>query len=208
MPHNRTRGAHSCWSEAVFRLVHTSRAAVDETLNPEFLMIRKLMLTALVAIVAVPFGTGTPAVAKAPAAAFDDATFVNKAAIGGMFEVYLCELAATSVKNADVKKFAAMLQKEHSTANESLKTAAKEAMIDLPTKLDDAHQKQYNAFKDYKGNNYDLDFKKTIVQTHTACEALLTQASKAAKSPALKEFATKTLPTIQKHLEMAKKLDS
>lgn len=170
-------------------------------------MIRKMILAALVAIVVAPFGTGARAEEK-PAAPFDDATFVNKAALGGMFEVYLAELAATKVKNADVKKFAAALQKDHSTANESLKTAAKEAMIELPTKLDDAHQKQYNAFKDYKGDNFDRDFIKTVVQTHTNCVALLTQASKEAKSPALKEFAIKTLPTIQKHLEMAKKLDA
>ena len=38
-------------------------------------------------------------------------------------------------------------------------------------------------------------------------DSLLTQASKEEKNPALKEYATKTLPTIQKHLDTAKKFD-
>ena len=129
------------------------------------------------------------------------------AAIGGMSEVYLSELAATQCKNVDVKKFASQILKDHSAANEALLAAAKSASIEVPTKLDGPHQKQYDAFKDYKGDNFDRDYVKTIVQGHTKCVALFTQASKEAKNQAIKDFAAKTLPTLQKHLETAKNFD-
>jgi len=168
-------------------------------------MIRKMMLVASAALLA---GTVCSFGARAEEkAAFDDNVFVQKAVIGGMSDVYLSELAASNAKNVDVKKFAAALLKDHSTTNEALLAAAKAAMIEVPTKLDAPHQKQYDGFKDYKGDNFDRDFVKTIVQGHTKCVALFTQASKEAKNPGIKEFATKTLPTLQKHLETAKNLD-
>ena len=37
---------------------------------------------------------------------------------------------------------------------------------------------------------------------------LETRASKECKNPKLKEFATKTLPTLQEHLDMARKLET
>jgi putative membrane protein len=168
-------------------------------------MIRKMLLVAAVAVLAVPFGSfGAKAEDKA---AFDDAVFVKKAVMGGMSEVYLSELAATQCKNVDVKKFASQLLKDHSASNEALLAAAKSASIEVPTKLDGPHQKQYDGFKNYKGDNFDRDYVKTIVQSHNACVALYTQASKEANNPTIKDYATKTLPLLQKHLETAKNFD-
>lgn len=138
---------------------------------------------------------------------FDDATFVKKAAIGGMYEVYLGDLIAPLTKNDDVKKFAERVVKDHTEANKELKTAASAAGIEVPARIDDKHQQKYESFKAYKGTNLDQDYVKEMVKGHEADVALFTRASKEAKNQAIKDFATKTLPTIQKHLEMAKKLE-
>jgi len=167
-------------------------------------MMRKMMLVAAVALLAGVFGASAEDKRAQP---FDDTVFVKTAAISGMSEVHLGELAATTTKNEDVKNLAEMTVKDHTAANAELKAAAKDAGIEVPTKIDDAHQKQYEGFKAYKGDNFDRDYVKTLVQSHTQSVALYTQASKEAKNPALKDFATKTLPTLKKHLDMAKKLD-
>ncbi|MBN9122143.1 MAG: DUF4142 domain-containing protein [Planctomycetes bacterium] len=137
---------------------------------------------------------------------FDDTAFVKMAASDGMHEVMLGKIAAAMAKNDDVKKFAERLVKDHSKANEELKAAAKSANIAVPEKMDEKHMKHVDHFQNYKGTNFDADFLKHEVADHTEAVALFTRASKEAKNPQIKDFATKTLPTLQAHLEMAKKL--
>jgi len=167
-------------------------------------MVRKTTLVAAVALLAVVIGVR--AEDKPPADAFDDATFVKMAANDGMHEVELGKIAQVQAKNDDVKKFAETMVKDHTKANEELKTAAKAANIAVPDKIDDKHQKEIDRFKDYKGTNFDADYMKHMVTDHTEAVTLFTRASKEAKNKELKDFATKTLPTIQAHLEQAKKL--
>ena len=123
-----------------------------------------------------------------------------------MHEVELGKIVAAAAKSDDVKKFAEQMVKDHTKANEELKTAAKAANIAVPEKIDAKHQKHLDMFKDYKGTDFDQDYMKHMVTDHTEAVALFTRASKEAKNKELKDFATKTLPTVQAHLEEAKKL--
>jgi len=165
-----------------------------------------MSLFAAVALFAAVLGARAEDKKPAPDQPFDDQTFVNMAASDGMHEVELGKIAAAKAKNDDVKKFAEMMIKDHTAANEELKGAAKAANIPVPDKLSDKHQKDLDMFKDYKGTDFDKDYMKHMVADHTEAVALFTRASKEAKSKEIKDFATKTLPVIQKHLEEAKKL--
>jgi putative membrane protein len=137
---------------------------------------------------------------------FDDNTFVKMAASSGMHEVELGKIAAAQAKKDEVKKFAEMLVKDHTKANEDLKAAAKAANIAVPEQMEEKHKKHVETFKNYKGSDFDADFIKHEVADHTEGVALFTRASKEAKNKEIKDFATKTLPALQKHLEEAKKL--
>jgi len=140
------------------------------------------------------------------ARAFDDQQFVNAAASGGIHEVELGKLASTKAKNEAVKQFGKLMVDDHSKANEELKKAAKTAGLTVPTKMDDKHQKEFDRFRDYTGQNFDRDYVNHMVDDHKSDVAEFTRASKEAKNPAIKDFATKTLPVIQGHLEKVKKL--
>jgi putative membrane protein len=72
--------------------------------------------------------------------------------------------------------------------------------------MNDHDQKNLEQFKNYKGQNFDQDYVNAQVEDHTQDIALFTRASKEAKDPAIKKFATQTLPTLKSHLEAAKKL--
>jgi putative membrane protein len=137
---------------------------------------------------------------------FTDAEFVKMAASSGMAEVELGKLAQTKARNEGVKKLAEMLVNDHTKANEELKKVAKEAGLEVPEKLLDKHQQAVTMFKEYKGTNFDADFVKQQIKSHEEGVALFTRASKEAKNEKIKAFATKTLPTLQQHLEHAKKL--
>jgi len=139
--------------------------------------------------------------------AFTDAEFVKKAAIGGMHEVELGKLAAAQGKSDEVKKFGQKMVDDHSKANDELKAAAKKANLDVPSKLDDEHQKHVDKFKAMKGDEFDKAYIHHMVEDHEKDVAEFTKASKEAKDAGIKEFATKTLPVVQSHLDMIKKMD-
>jgi len=143
---------------------------------------------------------------KSPDKPFNDAEFVKMAASGGMLEVDLGKLASTKATSADVRKFGERMVKDHGAANEDLRKAAKTANIPVPDKLIDEHQKVLDRFKDYKGTNFDKDYMNQMLKDHEEDVAEFTRATKEAKNPAIKDFATRTLPTIKEHLDLAKKL--
>jgi putative membrane protein len=165
-------------------------------------------ITFLVAAFALAVGTlpGGAQDKKDKDKPFTDADFVAQAGSSGLHEVELGKMAADRAKDDEVKKLGKMMVDDHTKANEALKEAAKEAGLTVPEKMNAEHQKHVDHFKDLKGADFDKEYVKHMVNSHTAGVALFQRASKEAKSPKLKEFATKTLPVVESHLEKAKKL--
>lgn len=171
--------------------------------------------SALVLVVGVFFAVGAGADDKTKAddktrkddKPYTDAEFVKKAANCGMHEVELGKLAAAQGKSEEVKKFGQKMVDDHMKANDELKVAAKKANLEVPTKIDDEHQKHIDRLKPLKGDEFDKAYIKHTIEDHEKAVAALTTASKEAKDAGIKEFATKTLPVVQKHLDEAKKLD-
>ncbi len=149
---------------------------------------------------------GASAATADDAKSFNDATFVQKAAMDGMHEVMLGKIVESKTKNEAVKTFAQRMVNDHTRIDADLKKAALTAGIAVPDKLDEEFQKEVDRFKNYKGSDFDRDYSKAMVSDHEQAVALFTQASKEAKNPAIKEFATKNLPIIKEHLMLAKKL--
>ncbi len=143
---------------------------------------------------------------RASTITFDDAEFVAKAASGGMHEVELGKLASTQARSEDVKKFGEKMVTDHGKAGEALKKAANAAGITLPEKMNEEHQKEFDKFKDKKGDAFDKAYVNHMVKDHEGDVELFTKASKEANNPELKRFATTTLPVVKEHLKMIKKI--
>jgi len=139
---------------------------------------------------------------------FDDGEFVQKAASGGLHEVALGKIAASRAKLSAVKKFGERMVTDHSKANEALKKAAAAAGLSVPEMMNEQHQKEVDRFKNYSGSDFDGDFIKHAIVDHEEDVALFSRASKAAVNPAIKDFATQTLPVVREHLKVAKKIQS
>jgi len=137
---------------------------------------------------------------------FDDGEFLMNVASCDMCEIELGKLASEKARNEDVKKFAKKLTEDHQKCLEDLKTVAKSAGVTLPEKMKDEQRKICDKFKDYKGENFDRDYIKQMVEGHEKAVKSFTRATKEAKAQEVKDFATKGLPVLQAHLEEAKKL--
>jgi len=146
--------------------------------------------------------------ARAEDKAFDDAEFVKKAASGGMAEVAMGQLGAKMGQSSGVKQFSETLIADHTKANQELMAAAKAAGLTVPPAIGAEEQKHIDMMKEHKGADFDKAFADHMIKDHEKDIAEFKRASTEAKDPNIKAFATKTLPTLQQHLEMAKKLQA
>ncbi len=132
--------------------------------------------------------------------------FWTGAAHGGMAEMEMSKLAQTKAQNAEVKKFAAMMIADHTKASSELKALAAKQNVALPTTLSSSHQSTLEDLQGLSGAEFDRAYVEAMVDAHeTDVELFREQAEDDDATMAeARAFAAKTLPTLQKHLEMIK----
>lgn len=141
------------------------------------------------------------------AAASEDNFWAN-AAQSGLAEVEMGKLAAEKSGNAEVKKFAELMVADHGKANAQLRTVAAIQGVPLPTTLSLDAQSQIGRLRNLSGAEFDRAYADAMVAAHEKDVAAFKEKSQTAEQPELKDFTTKTLPTLQKHLEMIKSIQS
>jgi putative membrane protein len=133
---------------------------------------------------------------------------MNDAALGGMTEVELGKLASTKATNPEVKKFGQMMVTDHSKANEELKALAAKKNFKLPTELDSSHKSMLDEMKGKSGGDFDEDYVEAMVDDHEDDVAAFEKQAQNSPDPDVKAFAAKTLPTLKKHLDAIKAIQS
>jgi putative membrane protein len=135
-------------------------------------------------------------------------SFVQKAAMSDMYEIEAGKIASQKGKSDAVKQFGQQMVDAHSKTTDELKgiVQSEKLDVDLPTKLDDSHQSMIDALNKASADDFDKTYAKQQVDAHQEAVDLFKSYSKDGDNASLKQFATKTLPVIQEHLEMAKKL--
>ncbi len=129
--------------------------------------------------------------------------FAKKAAIGGMMEVQLGQMAAQKAASQRVKDFGQMMVDDHSKANDQLKALASQHNVQLPTALDNDHQKKVDNLTKKSGADFDKAYMSMMVDDHKKDIGEFQDAAKNTDDQALSNFATTTLPVLQKHLDSA-----
>jgi putative membrane protein len=135
----------------------------------------------------------------------DPATFVKKAALGGMTEVETSKLAVDKAQDPQVKSFAQQMVTDHTAANEELKSLAQKKGWTLPTKLDAEHKAIVQKLGAKSGANFDAAYSKQMMQDHEKTVALFKGAAQSSDAD-LAQWARKTLPTLEKHEQLAANL--
>jgi putative membrane protein len=136
-----------------------------------------------------------------------DRDFVMDAAMGGLLEVELGRIAAQKGMSDSVKQFGQRMVDDHSKANEELMSLASSKGITLPTALDEKHQKDVTKLSAMSGADFDRAYSKMMLSDHTKDVKEFEKQSTKGGDPDIKAFASKTLPTLQEHLQMARSLE-
>ena len=137
----------------------------------------------------------------------DAANFVATATASNNFEIQSSKAVEDKAKNAEVKSFARMMISDHTKAGKEIMEVAKKANLTVPpdtTSLDQPHQQMMSSIT--SASDMDKAYVQAQLQAHQEAVALFRAYASGGDNPSLKQFASKTLPTLEKHLREVEKL--
>ena len=165
--------------------------------------------------------SGTSRTAQRPSepstqtARLDAREFVSRMGAAGLAEVELGKLASEHAMDADVKAFAQMMVRDHSRADDELSKIASQLNIQMPTQLDPVHRELVDRLSKLKGE-FDREYMAAMVKGHedvagllrsfTSADRPIGTSGRARGEQALMEWAMKTMPTVERHLERARQI--
>lgn len=137
-------------------------------------------------------------------AAEADQSFVTKASQGGAAEVRLGQLAQEKASNQKVKDFGKQMAADHAKAGDELEKIAQQKNMRAPSEMtaqDDALLKRLQGLS---GPEFDKTYMSAMVKDHEEDIAEFQKEANSGTDSDVKAFASKTLPTLNEHLRMAK----
>jgi len=158
-----------------------------------------------------------PAQKPAQAGQSDTHQFITTMANVNMAEIQLGKLAEQHASSSDVKQFGQMMVKDHTQANNELKQVASQMKVQMPSQLDAKHKQLADKLSKLKGAEFDREYISAMVQGHKQAisdvkahtkggsETVGTTGDKTG-AQAVTQWATKTLPTLEKHLDRAEQI--
>jgi putative membrane protein len=169
-------------------------------------LIALLLCQSLPAAAQTPPAGGRPAIPDpdSPKLNNADRNFIRDAAIGGIAEVELGKLAGSMSQSDPVQEFGRRMVEDHSKINEQLASIAKEAGATPPTAVDDEHKAIHKQLEGLSGPAFDRAYIDSQLNEHQTAVQLFEWELNAGDSARLKSFAAATLPTLFRHLEMAR----
>jgi len=141
---------------------------------------------------------------KAAKLARPDEAFLKQAAQSGLAEVQGSKLAVDKAVNTQVKGFAQQMVDDHTKVNEELKALAARKGVEVPAEPSLAQKARLELLRSADGAAFDRRYADTLgVSAHEDAVRLFQKAATSASDADVKAFASKALPSLKHHLEMA-----
>jgi putative membrane protein len=133
--------------------------------------------------------------------------FIKEAATSDMLEIEAAKIAQQK-GNADEKKFAEQMITDHTKTSSELKGMVPAEMTSaIPASLDDSSQKKLDKLRDAKPADFASDYDPMQVSAHKDAVSLFERYASGGDNATLKDWAGKTLPALQHHLQMAEQMN-
>lgn len=161
----------------------------------------------LLAAAAVALAASMGAQAQTAKLSGQDKSFLKDAAEGGNAEISASQIALTQSSNADVKTFAQMMVDDHGKAGTELKGLADQKGVKVSDTPSITKKTEIKLLSERKGSSFDQHYADSIgVKAHQDTIKLFQKEVDKGSDADVKAWASKTLPTLQQHLEMAQAL--
>jgi len=133
--------------------------------------------------------------------------FIKEAATSDMLEIEAAKVAQQK-GDADEKKFAEQMITDHTKTSNELKDLVPASLKSaVPTALDDSSQKKLDKLRNAKPEDFPGEYDPMQVSAHKDAVSLFERYAKGGDDAKLKDWAGKTLPVLQHHLQMAEKMN-
>jgi len=126
--------------------------------------------------------------------------------MGGLTEVALGKLAVEKGSSDAVKQFAQKMIDDHTKANDEMKQLTTGGGMTLPDALDSKHQSRVDKLARLSGAEFDKAYIKDQQNFHQQNVKEFQQEAQYGAVAQVKDLASKSLPALQQHVELAKDL--
>jgi putative membrane protein len=139
-----------------------------------------------------------------------DANIIAKESAGDTAEVVIAQYASAHTANDDVKSFAKLLIADHAKGKQEVDDLTRKLSIIPQRPADDTTSAEVahtiNHLATLHGHDLDTAFVNHEIQDHQTDIADAQKAVAAAQNPDIKALVEKSIPELQKHLDVAKAL--
>jgi len=145
-------------------------------------------------------GSGTRRSSNANAS---DQQFLKKAADDNLAEVEMARLALQKASSQQVKNFAQTMVKDNGKARDQLERIGSSKRVDLPKGLSAKNKATKDRLAKFSGEQFDNAYMAEMLKEHKEDVATFSRERNSAQDMDIKEFAEKSLPTLESHLKQA-----
>jgi putative membrane protein len=133
--------------------------------------------------------------------------FIEKAAIGDMYEIQSSKMALEKAQNDQFKSFAQKIVDDHTQASNEMKSiVGKMQGIKPPAELDAKHKQMIDKLQSASGAQFNQQYRTQQIDAHNEAIRLYQDYANSDGQNELKQFANKILPKLKDHLQMAQAL--
>src|SRR3954466_5933940 len=134
--------------------------------------------------------------------------FVKEAATSDMMEIESSKIAQQKGNDRE-KKFAGQMITDHTKTSSELKglVSSGDVKAEIPAALDSSSQSKLDKLRNAKPEDFAGQYDPMQVSAHKDAVSLFEGYAKGCDNDKLKDWAGKTLPALQHHLEMAQDMD-
>lgn len=138
--------------------------------------------------------------------ATNDSSFVETVSASNAAEIRLAELATSKAQELAVKRFAQRMITDHSRMQRDWSAVASRTGMPMIGTIGFQHQQQLARLERLSGREFDRAYMATMVQNHQETVNSFEHIGRSAQSSDLRELATRSLPELQEHLQLARQV--
>lgn len=148
-------------------------------------------------------------VLAAPVLTEEDKDFVRKASQGSLMEVGLGKLAVKNGSDATVKTFGKQMINEHGKAENEIKALAAKKSVQIAAKLEGDEKNHETEMQKLNGKQFDQRYAALMLDDHIKdVKMFQDKANSTGGDAEVRDWAKKTVKTLEHHLQMAKDMNS
>jgi putative membrane protein len=148
-------------------------------------------------------GIGSVGAADKAKSDHPDWEFFKEAAQGGMAEVTLGQMAVNKAESEEVKSFGERMVTDHGKSSQELKDLAVAENVTLPTEMSADAKAVQEKLSGLSGAEFDKAYMEEMLKDHKKDISAFEEQAQQGKDTDVKNWAEKTLPTLQEHYTLA-----